>query len=70
MIGIYDLLYLELSNTCGMSVSEYVSRIEWLITRDEDTAKTIIDTLVCSEVGVTRENTVKQFIKLTNNYNN
>jgi hypothetical protein len=53
-----------------MSVSEYVSRIEWLITRDEDTAKTIIDTLVCSEVGVTRENTVKQFIKLTNNYNN
>jgi hypothetical protein len=64
MLGLYDMMDQAIANDLGISVEEYVNRVEWILEKDLERGKELM-------MGIFDESKEahEQFLKETENYN-
>jgi len=63
MTGIFDMMDEAIANDLGISVEEYVNRVEWLLEKDFEKGKELIDGIF-EECKESRE----EFLEVTKDY--
>jgi hypothetical protein len=63
MIGLYDMMDQAIANDLGISVEEYVNRVEWLLENDFEKGKELID-----GIFEEREESREEFLEVTKDY--
>jgi hypothetical protein len=63
-MDLFDMMDQAIANDLGINVEEYVNRVEWLLEKDFEKGKELID-------GIFEESKEarKEFLKVTQNYN-
>jgi len=64
MMDLFDMMDQAIANDLGINVEEYVNRVEWLLEKDFEKGKELIDGIF-EESKEARE----EFLKVTQNYN-
>jgi len=64
MMDLFDMMDQAIANDLGIDVKEYVNRVEWLLEKDFEKGKELIDGIF-EESKEARE----EFLKVTQNYN-
>jgi hypothetical protein len=63
-MDLFDMMDQAIANDLGINVEEYVNRVEWLLEKDFEKGKELIDRIF-EESKEARE----EFLKVTQNYN-
>jgi hypothetical protein len=63
MLGLYDMMDQAIANDLGISVEEYVNRVEWLLEKDFEKGKELID-----GIFEERKESQEEFLEVTKDY--
>jgi hypothetical protein len=63
MLGLYDMMDQAIANDLGISVEEYVNRVEWLLEKDFEKGKELIDGIFKE-----RKESQEEFLEVTKDY--
>jgi hypothetical protein len=62
-MNLFEMMDQAIANELGITVEEYVERIEWLLERDYDKGKELVD-----EIFDGKEHACENFMKATQDY--
>ena len=62
-MDLFEMMDQDIANELGITVEEYVERVEWLLEKDYDKGKELVD-----EIFESKEGACEAFMKATQDY--